>query len=452
MKLRSTRYLIVLTVMWGALSFLWTVLGNNIVPTRVLSFATEANKGTVLGLVTVIGAFVSMLVGPIAGVLSDESRSRWGRRRPFLVIGVVANAGALLALIGARTLTGFILASGAVQLFANLAGFPYTALIPDQVPDMQKGKATGFAGFAEVIGRLLGAIVGGLLISAPAAAAVLGALLFLPGVLRNDPMLPLVLLTVAVTVGAMLFTVTVVREEVPARQPERRRAHLLRHAFTFDVRAQADFAWVLVARAFRMLAINTITTFLLYYVRDYLGTSDLGRANAQLGYLFAVSSATTLPSALAVGYLIDRHQRRKFWVYASSAGLAFICLAFIAVRDFNQALLVGAGFGLCYGAYFTSDWALALSLLPKGDEAAKYMGIWGIAGTFPQVLAPGIGGVLLDTFNRMGPNWGYPVVFVTVVLYLLIGTVMLVKVTEPLGCATAARSDTPVEPARPAPF
>lgn len=64
-----------------------------------------------------------------------------------------------------------------------------------------------------------------------------------------------------------------------------------------------------------------------------------------------------------------------------------------------------------------SSFALALSLLPKGDEAAKYMRIWGIAGTLPQVLAPGIGGVLLDTFNRMGPNRGYPVVFLTVVLY-----------------------------------
>jgi MFS family permease len=79
------------------------------------------------------------------------------------------------------------------------------------------------------------------------------------------------------------------------------------------------------------------------------------------------------------------------------------------------------------------------------------MGIWGIAGTFPQVLAPGIGGVLLDTFNGMGPNWGYPVVFVTVVLYLLIGTVMLVKVTEPAGTATAARADRPVGPVPSAP-
>jgi MFS family permease len=432
MQLRPTRYLVALTTMWAALSFHWTILSNNVIPTRVLAFASDSNKGTMLGLVTVAGALVSMLTGPIAGVLSDESRLRWGRRRPFLAVGLLANAVALLALVGASTLTGLVAAFVAVQFCANFAGSPYTALIPDQVPDIQKGKATGFAGFAEVIGRLVGAIVGGLMIAMPATAMTLAPLLFfLPLRLRTDPMLPLMLLVVAVTLGAMLFTLVQVKEEVPAHLPKRERAHLLRHAFTFDVRAEASFAWLLAARGCNMLAVNTLVTFLLYYVRDYLGVADITEANARLGYLFAVSSVTTLPSALLVGYVIDRYQRRKLWVYASSIGLALVSITFIVIHQFSDALMVGAVFGLCWGAYFTSDWALALTLLPKGDEAAKYMGIWGIAGTFPQVLAPGIGGLVLDGFNRLGPNWGYPAVFVGIVAYLVVGAAMLVKVVEP---------------------
>jgi len=429
---RSTRYLVSLTVMWGALSFHWTILGNNIVPTRVLSFAAESNKGTVLGVVTVIGALVSMLVGPIAGVLSDESRTRWGRRRPFLAVGVTLNCFALLAVVGARSLVGFILAFVAVQLFANWAGSPYTALIPDLVPDIQKGKATGFAGFSEVVGRLVGAILGGVLISMPATAAAIGGVLFfLPAPLRTEPMLPLTLLIIVVTAAAMVFTMLYVEESVPTTAAPRAHEGFLRRAFTFDLRAEASFAWLLAARAFNMLAINTIVTFLLYYVRDYLGVRSIDEANAKLGYLFAVSSVTTLPSSLLVGYVIDRWQRRKLWVYGSSAGLAAVCVSFVVIDRFSSALATGAVFGLCYGAYFTADWALALTLLPKGDAAAKYMGIWGIAGTFPQVLAPGIGGVLLDTFNRLGHNWGYPVIFITVVVYLVVGTALLVKVDEP---------------------
>jgi MFS family permease len=270
------------------------------------------------------------------------------------------------------------------------------------------------------------------MIAMPATATTLAPLLFfLPLRVRTDPMLPLMLLVVAVPLGAMLFTLAQVREEVPGQMPRQRRAHILWHAFTFDIRAEASFAWLLAARACNMLAINTMVTFLLYYVRDYLGVTDINEANAGLGYLFAVSSVTTLPSALLVGYIIDRYQRRKLWVYASSIGLALVSITFIVIQEFSDAVVVGAVFGLCWGAYFTSDWALALTLLPKGDEAAKYMGIWGIAGTFPQVLAPGIGGVLLDGFNRLGPNRGYPAVFVAVVAYLVVGAAMLLKVVEP---------------------
>jgi MFS family permease len=446
MQRRSTGYLISLTVMWAALTFHWTVLGNNIIPTRVLAFAGDAAKGTMLGLVTVAGALVAMITGPIAGVLSDESRSRYGRRRPFLTAGILCNAVALVALVGTSSFAGFLLASLAVQLFANMAGSPYSAIIPDQVPDLQKGKATGFAGVAEVAGRLLGAIVGGLLVSLPAVAAVLApALFFLPRAWAERPMMPLALLTGLITVAALIFTLVRVQENSPDF-PADRIGHLLRRAFVFDFRGESSFAWLLAARGFNMLGINTITTFLLYYIHDYLGVHDLGEANAKVGYLFAVSSLTTLPSALLIGYLIDRHQRRKLWVYVSSAGLALVCVGLIAVRHFTDTLLIGVLFGACYGIYFTSDWALALVLLPQNDSAAKYMGIWNIAGTFPQVIAPGIGGVLLDRFNAIAPNLGYPVVFGTVVVYLVVGTAMLLKVVEPAAALAPAAQEPAASP------
>jgi MFS family permease len=431
LPMHSTWYLLSLTVMWGAFSFHWTALSNNIVPTRVLEFATDATKGSLLGLVTVAGGLASMLTGPIAGVLSDETRSRWGRRRPFLVVGVALNCLALLALVGVTTWAGLLAAVLAVRCFGNVASGPYSALIPDQVGDAQKGRATGFAGFAEVLGRLAGAVVGGLCVAMPAAAAAIGPVLFFawPSLARSA-MMPLVLIVIAVMVGATLFTLWRI-PEAPALTPARATVPLLSRAFTFDVRAERSFAWLLLARGFNMLGINTVVTFLLYFIRDYLGVGDIAEANAKLGYLFAASALTTLPSALAVGYLIDRHGRRKLWVYASSIGLAVVCVSFLTVRHYSEAVLLGAAFGLCYGAYFTSDWALALTLLPKNGSAAKYMGLWGVAGTLPEVLAPGIGGVMLDVFNAVEPNLGYRIVFCAVAVYIAVGGVLLYRVVEP---------------------
>lgn len=426
--------------MWGALSFHWTIVQNNILPTRVLDFSEDASKGSVLGLVTVIGALVAMVTAPLAGVFSDESRLAWGRRRPFLVVGMACNIFALLALVGTRSLIGLVGAFAMIQFFVNLAAYPYTALLPDQVPAVQKGRATGLAGFFDVGGRLVGAIVGGLWVSLPGVAMVLGEVFaFLPGSVRESPMLPIVLLVISVTGGVMVYTAARVRETVPERPPVRDRRGLLRRAFFFDVRAESAFAWLLVSRAANMLGINTLTTFLLYYVRDYLDVPDIAEANAKLGCLFAASALTTLPSSLAVGYVLDRGQPCKPWIWAANAGLAAVAVAFVATTQFSIALVVAAAFGIFYGAYFTADWALALALLPKGDAAAKYMGIWGIAGMFPQVLAPGIGGVLLDAFNRVAHNGGYPVVFGTIVIYLVGGLAALGRVREP-NSATHARS------------
>lgn len=49
-------------------------------------------------LVWVAGPLSGLIVQPLVGVLSDESTSRWGRRRPIMVIGAAVVAVSLLVL------------------------------------------------------------------------------------------------------------------------------------------------------------------------------------------------------------------------------------------------------------------------------------------------------------------------------------------------------------------
>jgi MFS family permease len=100
------------------------------------------------------------------------------------------------------------------------------------------------------------------------------------------------------------------------------------------------------------------------------------------------------------------------------------------IRNFTQALFVGAIFGLAFGAFCTADWVLALDLLPEEEKSAKNLGIWNYAGVGPQVIAPAIGGILLDKFNLIKYNLGYQAVFTAVIIYLIIGTLILIKVKE----------------------
>ena len=82
------------------------------------------------------------------------------------------------------------------------------------------------------------------------------------------------------------------------------------------------------------------------------------------------------------------------------------------------------------------DWALATDVLPNMDDAAKDMGIWHIALTFPQLVATPLAGFLLDVGQRAGqarqlPTLGYTVIFGVAIIYFVLGTVFVSRVKLP---------------------
>src|SRR5450432_376718 len=63
-----------------------------LLPNQVQAVAGSAHKVAVLGLVTAIGAAVAMISNPVAGALSDRTAGRFGRRRPWIASGAVAES------------------------------------------------------------------------------------------------------------------------------------------------------------------------------------------------------------------------------------------------------------------------------------------------------------------------------------------------------------------------
>src|SRR5207244_2780304 len=108
-----------------------------------------SHKELANGTITAAGALFALVLTPLAGMISDESRSRFGRRRPFLAVGTLVNAIFLLWMsrMGHGTpLAIFVLAYLGVQAGSNWAGGPYAALIPDIVPRGHRGAASGWLG------------------------------------------------------------------------------------------------------------------------------------------------------------------------------------------------------------------------------------------------------------------------------------------------------------------
>lgn len=391
---------------WFAVSFVWGALLTVVVPAELLRFVPESQKGLYLGLLFAGGAVVAMVVSPLAGALSDRSTLPMGRRRPFVVAGAALAVPGLLGMRYAPSYAAFAASLLWVQFAVNLAASAFNGLIPDKVPAFQRGAMSGVMGGMTMGGTIAAALLSGRLVGAGMTAAVYWV------------------------IAAILITATVAIvwkvSETPLRSAPVFVLPAFIRAFWIDPRRYPDFAWLLATRGLVMLGFYTIITFLQFFIRDTLHFSRLQAAQAT-GTLSAVVIAAGVLIAVVAGLVSDRIGRKGI---VSTAGifLAFTGLGLLFQPPFHTLLWIGVLFGIGYGAYQSVDWALAIDVLPSGTSAAKDLGIWGIANTLPQVLAPAVAGPLLDVFNRTGPNLGYSVIFSLAMLEVALGSAFVWKI------------------------
>ena len=417
-----------LSLYWFGTNAHWTAILLTTLPAQALMIGGNAVKGRTLGTVLLIGAFVSMVVAPVFGALSDRIPTRWGRRRPWIVIGTLMNVIGIFGLIyfpranDRSSLPLFILAFMWVEFWNNVATAPFSALIPDVVPPNQRGSASGWYGLMSMLGNFAGG---------------LSALIFTHNGVTD--LAAIYYFVAAALVFGMLGTVLFVKEKEVTREIPPFNLGEFLGGLVSPFRDH-DFNWVFWTRFLMVMGTFTVQEFLQFFMRDVVKDFTLfGKSVAQnaesavsffiLGLLFGA-----IVSTLAAGVLSDRFGR-KFMVYISSALQAVVPIVLIFYAPFGLVVGLGLIFGLGYGAYQAVDWALASDVLPSQDDYAKDMGVWHVAMTFPQVIATPIAGFMLDKFQVIGaqtgqPNIGYTAIFSLATFYFILGTVLVRKIRK----------------------
>jgi MFS family permease len=413
-----------LSLYWFGTNAHWAAILLITLPKQAFLIGGDAVKGQTLGTVLLVGAFVSMVVAPFFGALSDRITSHWGRRRPWIVLGTVMNVIGIFGLIyfpranDLSSLPLFILAFMWVEFWNNVATAPFSALIPDIVPVEQRGSASGWYGLMSMLGNFVGA---------------LSALLFTHNGVTD--LTAIYYFVGAALVFGMLGTVIFVKEpEVDeSKLPPFHWGEFLRGIYTPLL--DHDFRWVFFTRFLMVMGTFTVQEFMQYFMQDVVkdftlfGVKVAENAESAVSFFFLGLLLGAVVSSLAAGILSDRFGR-KFMVYISSALQAIVPIVLIIFAPFYLVVGLGLVFGLGYGAYQSVDWALASDVLPSQDDYAKDMGVWHVAMTMPQVIATPIAGFMLDNFQRVGaqtgaPNLGYTAIFMLAVLYFILGTVLV---------------------------
>lgn len=440
----STWQQLALNLFWFANNIHWNALLSVIFPVVIATLLPFQDKNLNLALVLAPGTLVAFFVNPLVGSFSDYARFKMGRRRPFMIIGTTINVLVLLGfgylcfiadgrLSVSTVLIGLLVLFILLQFANNFANAPWSAIIVDNVPERQRGSASGFYGLMTLLGTAAGVELAAAIVNSNAAPNQAPPN---TGAFRLSVLIAFIVLAV-IQIVFVAITVLAVKERLP-QEPKRFKWSEFLSRFTLEPRKYPDFAWVLLTRLLIMTGIWAINFFLLYYFRDVLEIGA-GKPTSAFGIVQVESPqqalAVFLPlvlvcAALTVylaGWLSDRVGRKKL-VYLSGAMMTIVALIFILLQNFPAALIAAIFFGLGFGAYTSVDWALATDVLPPTDEAGKNMGIWSAAGIIPQVLGVTLGGVLTFSLKQLPNHLGYDALFgVTVVLFLL-GTVFVYQV------------------------
>ncbi len=342
------------------------------------------DKATALGLVTGVGALFALFANPLIGRLSDRTASRLGMRRPWILGGAVVGVAAL-ALIGAAhsvwvVLVGWCLAQTAFNAVLAAAN----ATIPDQVPERERGRASGVVGVGTPLAIVVGSWAVNLLDSSLARFLVPGAL---GGVL------------------AVLFALALRDRRLAQAPAGRLSAREFFGSFVFDPRAHPDFGWVWLGRFAMFFGYAGIAAYLLFYLTDELGLSE-SRAVGVIALANTAAAVLMMASSLLGGVLSDRLGARKPFVALASVVMAVGLLLLAFAPGVATVVVAQAVIGLGFGAFMSVDMALATSVLPNPDEAAKDLGVLNIANALPQSIAPAVAPAVIAAGAHL-PIGGY---------------------------------------------
>lgn len=391
------RQLFVMSVYWFGIQAIWggyETFGQE----QVKLMVGEESKGLAIGLIESLGAFVALVVQPTAGVISDYTSTRWGRRKAYIIVGSVMDviflAGLALiaipspgnewdgqALATTQTVVLYLGLYLCLQFSSNLAQGPFQGYLPDLVPEQQVGAASTIIGVMKPLGLIGGALI---MIALGIGLGLWGPALVLIGLIE---------------LSLATITFLYVREG-PTGKPRNGRSwwSIGTEAWGMDVVKERSFLLMTTVRFLVLMATGIFFNVQLYYL-EALGYA--GEDRTPWAFAGSVLGVTTAVIAAAIATpLSDRTGRKPIiWVAIAIAGTGIAVLA--AATDVTVALVGVALMGLGTGAYLAVDWALMTEVIPLASSG-RFMGLANVANSLATPVGLVFAGITIDYFTRTG--------------------------------------------------
>jgi GPH family glycoside/pentoside/hexuronide:cation symporter len=341
------------------------------------------------GSVISIGKFWDAITDPMMGYISDRTRSRWGRRRPYLLFGSFPWFAAMIFMFTnprlqsqAGLFAWGVIAYCLLSTAFTVVNVPYSSLTPELTKDYhERTSLNGYRSTFMVVGTLLGAGAALPLVNAfpsksigfTAMGAIFGALMM----------------------GVSLITFFSVREPP---LPEKEKSMMGFIKTYVSVLRNKPFLLIVFTYMGNITAVTVVSGIMIYYFKylfDNEGMTTVGLL------ILLVTAMLFIPLAVVVSKRIGKKTTYMIgMLIIAAASLVIFFLGHVLGLIFVFVMMFVAGIGL--STTYPMPWSMVpdtveYGYLQSGERReGGYYGMWTLISKIGQALAIGVSGWILQ--------------------------------------------------------
>jgi UMF1 family MFS transporter len=389
---------------WALYDFANTIFAMNILSLYLILWVTQVNEAPeIVFSFALSGSMLAVaLTSPMFGAVSD----RFGRRIPFLITFVVV-------CVIFTSAIGQVWGLVAGLLFFAIANFAYQSgnvfydsLLSTVSTEKDRGRVSGLGVALGYVGSILGILMVKPFVDTWGTGAAF---------------LPTAVLFLVFALPCFLFV-----KERASRVPLN--LHLFREGYTqlfSTIRHARDHSNLLKFIGARFLyvdAVNTLLTFMAFYVIEVIGFSQ-----DQARFLFIVSTTFAVAGSFFYGRLVDRFGPKKtLTIVLLQWGIVFAAVATTSTSSVFWAL--GALAGIALGGTWTADRAFLTRLAPP-ERVGEFFGLYQLAGRFAAVIGPLLWGITTFVLEDLGMV-RFRIAILVLLVNVVLGFIFLMRVRE----------------------
>ena len=341
------------------------------------------------------GPITGLLIQPLIGAISDGTWTRFGRRKPFFLLGALAGSIAVMLMPYSPVLWVAVGLFWILDAAMNTAQEPYRALIGDKLNEQQRAVGYSVQTFMIAFGQILAGLMPLILLSLGISADT-----------QNGKVIPnIVKYSFVIGVAAMILTVAWTAwttDEYPPENPDEFRAAAAKKG---GVIGTVFHAFGEIFEAFREMPkglrqiwwVKFFTWYGMPLMWQYLALSiarhcynaptpespGFAEGSAKMGLAMTVMNLTTLGMSFLLPSAVRRlGTRMTYAVCLAAGGLGFVSMLFTSSLTLVLAGMVGVGVG--WSAILTIPFIMATTIIPPA-RTGVYMGILNTFICVPQI-------------------------------------------------------------------